>query len=138
MDRFHPIPATPEFSASWAEWLYFNGHTADGTLRFYVTFLAGPRSATPGRRVAGVRLQLERDGKTTTYAAGGEIDETQLLESAPDLDIAGNRVRLEGLRYRMELALPAGPTLAPPAIVRAPSRSRGERTPRSSGMCAAA
>jgi len=106
MDRFHPIPATPEFSASWAEWLYFNGHTADGTLRFYVTFLAGPRSATPGRRVAGVRLQLERDGKTTTYAAGGEIDETQLLESAPDLDIAGNRVRLEGLRYRIELALP--------------------------------
>ena len=106
MDRFHPIPATSEFSQSWAEWLYFNGHTADGTLRFYVTFLAGPRSATPGRRVAGVRLQLERDGKTTTYAAGGEIDETQLLESAPDLDIAGNRVRLDGLRYRIELALP--------------------------------
>ena len=106
MDRFHPIPATPEFSASWAEWLYFNGHTADGTLRFYITFLAGPPSVTPGRRVAGVRLQIERDGKTTTYAAGGEIDETKLLETAPDLDIAGNRVRLDGLRYRIELALP--------------------------------
>jgi hypothetical protein len=106
MDRFHPIPATPEFSASWAEWLYFNGHTADGTLRFYITFLAGPAAATPGRRAAGVRLQLERNGTTTTYSAGGEIDETKLLESAPDLDIAGNRVRLEGLRYRIELALP--------------------------------
>jgi hypothetical protein len=27
MDRFHPIPASPEFAASWAEWLYFNGRT---------------------------------------------------------------------------------------------------------------
>jgi hypothetical protein len=106
MDRFHPIPATPEFSASWAEWLYFNGHTADGTLRFYLTFLVGPASAVPGRRVAGVRLQLERDGKTTTYSAGAEIDEARVLETAPDLEIAGNRVRLDGLRYRIELALP--------------------------------
>ena len=97
---------TPEFSASWAEWLYFNGHTADGTLRFYLTFLVGPASAVPGRRIAGVRLQLERDGKTTTYSAGAEIDEARLLETAPDLDIAGNRVRLDGLRYRIELALP--------------------------------
>jgi hypothetical protein len=106
MDRFHPIPATPEFAASWAEWLYFNGHTADGTLRFYITFLVGPASAAPGGRIAGVRLQLQRDGKTTTYSVGAEIDGTRLLETAPDLDIAGNRVRLEGLRYRIELALP--------------------------------
>jgi len=106
MDRFHPVPVASEFSKSWAEWLYFNGHTADGALRFYVTFLAGPRSATPGRRVAGVRLQLERDGKTSTYSAGGEIDETRLLETSPDLEIAGNRVRLDGLRYHIELALP--------------------------------
>jgi hypothetical protein len=106
MDRFHPIPAIPEFSASWAEWLYFNGHTADGTLRFYLTFLVGPASAVPGRRVAGVRLQLEREGKTATYSAGAEIDEARLLETAPDLEIAGNRVRLDGLRYRIELALP--------------------------------
>jgi hypothetical protein len=28
------------------------------------------------------------------------------VADAPDLDIAGNRVRLEGLRYRLELALP--------------------------------
>jgi len=106
MDRFHPIPATPEFSASWAEWLYFNGHTADGTLRFYLTFLVGPASAGPGRRVALVRLQLERNGKTATYSAGAEIDGARLLETAPDLDIAGNRVRQDGLRYRIELALP--------------------------------
>jgi hypothetical protein len=106
MDRFHPIPATPEFSASWAEWLYFNGHTADGALRFYITFLVGPASAAPGRRIGGVRLQLQRDGTTTTYSAGAEIDGARLLETAPDLDIAGNRVRLEGLRYRIELALP--------------------------------
>jgi len=105
MDRFHPIPAIPEFSASWAEWLYFNGHTADGTLRFYLTFFVGPASV-PGRRVAGVRLQLEREGKTATYSAGAEIDGARLLETAPDLDIAGNRVRLEGLRYRIELSLP--------------------------------
>jgi hypothetical protein len=106
MDRFHPVPDNSEFAASWAEWLYFNGHTADGTLRFYVTFLAGPRSATPGRRLAGVRLQLERNGTTSTYSAGAEVDEMRLLETAPDLDIAGNRVRLDGLRYHIELALP--------------------------------
>jgi len=106
MDRFHPVPATPEFAGSWAEWLYFNGHTSDGTRRFYITFLAGPASLVPGRRLAGVRLQLERDGKTTTYASAAEIDAARLLETAPDLDIAGNRVRLDGVRYRIELALP--------------------------------
>jgi len=105
MDRFHPIPEAPEFSSSWAEWLYFNGRTADGRVRFYLTFLVGPASASQ-MRVAGVRLQLERDGQTTNYSAGGEVDETTLLTSAPDLDIAGNRVRLEGLRYRIDLALP--------------------------------
>ncbi len=106
MDRFHPIPDTPEFAASWAEWLYLNGHTADGRLRFYLTFLVGPASLTPGRRIAGVRLQLDRDGQTTNYAAGGEVDAARLLETAPDLEIAGNRVRLDGLQYRITLALP--------------------------------
>jgi hypothetical protein len=106
MDRFHPIPDSPEFAASWAEWLYFNGRTADGRLRFYLTFLAGPKSATAGRRIAGVRFQLERDGQSANYAAGGEVDEAQLLAGAPDLDIAGNSVRLEGTRYRITLALP--------------------------------
>jgi hypothetical protein len=106
MDRFHPIPNAPEFSSSWAEWLYFNGRSSDGRLRFYLTFLVGPASPTPGRRAAGVRLQLERDGQTTNYSAGGEIDEAKLLASAPDLEIAGNRVTLNGLRYHIDLALP--------------------------------
>ena len=105
MDRFHPVPKAPEFATSWAEWLYFNGRSADGRLRFYLTFMIGPASA-PGRRTAGVRLQLDRDGITTTYASGSTVDEATVLASAPDLDIAGSRVRLDGSRYRIELALP--------------------------------
>jgi hypothetical protein len=105
MDRFHPIPDTPEFSASWAEWLYFNGRSADGKLRFYLTFMVGP-AAGSGRRSAGVRLQLDRDGKTTTYGAGAVVDEAKVLASAPDLDIGDNHVRLDGHRYRIVLSLP--------------------------------
>ena len=105
MDRFHRIPPTSEFAASWAEWLYFNGRTSDGRVRFYLTFMVGPASA-PGRRAASVRLQLDRDGVTTTYSAVDQLDDAQVVADAPDLDIAGNRVRLEGLRYRLELALP--------------------------------
>ena len=105
MDRFHPIPSTPEFAASWAEWLYFNGRTADGRLRFYLTFMVGPASG-PGRRAAGVRLQLDRDGKTKTYAAGEIVDEAKVLAAAPNLDIAGSHVRLEGSQYRIALSLP--------------------------------
>ena len=60
MDRFHPVPDVPARAASWAEWLYFNGRSNDA--RFYLTFLSGPRSS-PGRRVVGVRLQLERGGR---------------------------------------------------------------------------
>lgn len=105
MDRFHPIPNTPEFASSWAEWLYFNGRTADGRVRFYLTFMVGPATSA-GRRAAGVRLQLDRDGQTTTYSAGAEVDEAKVLATAPDLDIAGSHVRLEGSRYRIELSLP--------------------------------
>ena len=106
MDRFHPIPNTPEFASSWAEWLYFNGRSADGRLRFYLTFMVGPATSAPGRRAAGVRLQLDRDGKTTTYSAGEEVEGAKVLATAPDLDIAGSHVRLEGSRYRIELSLP--------------------------------
>ena len=52
-----------------------------------------------------MRLQLERDGVSRTYGASGEVDEAALLERAPDFDMAGNSVRLEGRRYRIALAL---------------------------------
>jgi hypothetical protein len=104
MDRFHPIPDVPARAASWAEWLYFNGHSTGA--RFYLTFLAGPRTAA-GRRVVGVRLQVERGGITTSYAMSSEVDEPALLASAPDLTIGSNRVRLDGEAYRISLDLPA-------------------------------
>ena len=73
MDRFHPVPDVPARAASWAEWLYFKGQVgrvsrvreerrvgpaettapspdADAEdLRFYCTFLVGPKAAD-GRR----------------------------------------------------------------------------------------
>jgi hypothetical protein len=70
MDRFHPVADAPAWASSWAEWLYFNGRTPDGRLRVYLTFLVGPRASTSGKRVAGVHLQLERDGRPTTYRGG--------------------------------------------------------------------
>jgi hypothetical protein len=105
LDRFHPQPDAPEFAASWAEWLYFNGRSSDGRTRFYLTFITGPQSR-PGVRSAGVRLQLDRDGHATSYSAAADVDERTLLETAPDLDIAGNSVRLDGTRYRISLHLP--------------------------------
>ena len=105
LDRFHPPPDVPEFAASWAEWLYFNGRTADGP-RFYLTFLVGP-STRPGKRSAVVRLQLEREGKTTNYSTTGEVDEQTVLAGAPDLDVGDSHVRLAGLRYRIALQLTA-------------------------------
>jgi hypothetical protein len=104
MDRFHPIPEAAD-SSSWAEWLYFNGRTADGRTRIYLTFLVGPAAKTAGKRVAGVRLQLHRDGRSENFTAREEIDERSLLANAPDLEIANNRVRLEGLQYRLLLDL---------------------------------
>lgn len=130
MDRFHPIPNTPEFASSWAEWLYFNGRTADGRLRFYLTFMVGPATSA-GRRAAGVRLQLDRDGTTTAYSAGEEVDAAKILAAAPDLDIAGSHVRLDGSRYRIELQLPgASGTLvldAAPAQSMPPATITGAR-----------
>jgi hypothetical protein len=102
MDRFHPIPDVPARADSWAEWLYFNGRSGD--TRFYLSFLVGPRSS-PGRRSAHVRLQLERDGRLRCFADRDEIAERLVRDLAPDLRIGSSRVRLEGLRYRIELAL---------------------------------
>ena len=127
LDRFHARPDVPEFASSWAEWLYFNGRTADGRVRFYLTFMFGPESR-PGFRSAGVRLQLDRDGKTTSFSARDEVDERVVLDKAPDVDIAGSAVRLVGQRYEIALRLPglrgnltlepsAGHAL-PPAVLR--------------------
>jgi hypothetical protein len=123
MDRFHPVPATEQSDGvsvfrrdSWAEWLYFNGKTADGTLRFYLTFLAGAPNSS-GMRPMLVRLQLTRGGRTANYSAAAAVDARELLEQAPDLDVAGNRVRLDGSRYQISLSLiregrPASPGAA--------------------------
>src|SRR5262245_36279063 len=105
MDRFHAIPDVPAMARSWAEWLYFNGRTRDGRLRAYVTFLVGPRADTTGNRHATVRVQIERDGRSSNYSAHGEVGEALVVANAPDLEIAGNRVRLEGRTYRMTLAV---------------------------------
>ena len=102
MDRFHPIPDAPEFAGSWAEWLYFNGRTPDGRTSFYLTFLVGP-STSVGRAPAGVRLQLQRENETTSFSAAAEVDEASVLAHAPDLDIAGNQVRLVGSQYQITL-----------------------------------
>jgi len=121
IDRFHAIPAAPGWEDSWAEWLYFNGRSADEKTRFYLTFLVGPRSG-PDRRRASVRLQLERDGRSASFARGGEVAEAALLASAPDLDIAGSSVRLDGLVYRLSLALDPGLT-GELTLAAAPGRS---------------
>ena len=102
IDRFHPVPDAPDWSASWAEWLYFNGR-ADDT-RFYVTFLVGPATAD-GRRSAGVRLQLDRNGRVETFTESQPITDAE-AQQAPDLTIGASFVRLEGMQYRLHLDLP--------------------------------
>jgi hypothetical protein len=103
LDRFHPIPDVPARAESWAEWLYFNGQAGDH--RFYLTFLVGPKRAG-GKRIAGVRLQLDRAGQRSTYSQSQEVNEAEVLKNAPNLTIGSNRVRLEGMRYRITLDLP--------------------------------
>jgi hypothetical protein len=101
IDRFHPVPDVPERAGSWAEWLYFNGRSA--AARFYLTFLVGGPERD-GRRSAGVRLQLERDGRMQSFSARGWLTEADVA-SAPDLTVGGNRVRLAGRSYRLSLDL---------------------------------
>jgi len=103
IDRFHRVPRGTAHK-SWAEWLYFNGRTADGQLRFYLTFLIGEDAGTQ-TRPAIVRLQLDRAGRSTNYSAAAIIDARDVLERAPDLDVAGNHVRVDGSRYRITLSL---------------------------------
>lgn len=101
IDRFHPIPDAPAWADSWAEWLYFNGRGPDA--RFYLTFLVGPRTED-GRRAAGVRLQMERDGVVETFSASQPVTNDDALR-APDLTIGASSVRLDGMRYRVHLDL---------------------------------
>jgi hypothetical protein len=103
VDRFHPVPDVPEWSDSWAEWLYFNGRGPGG--RFYLTFLVGPPTKTgDGRRAAGVRLQLDRGNGVETFGVSHPITDADALQ-APDLTIGDSYVRLEGMRYRVHLDL---------------------------------
>jgi hypothetical protein len=106
LDRFHPIPSSRSSVSSWAEWLYFNGRTPDGRLRVYVTFIVGPPAAAPRTREASVLFQLERDGRSSRYSMSGVIQEDVVLSRAPDLEIGGSSVRLDGSTYRMTLVLP--------------------------------
>ena len=92
MDRFHPVPG-PANGGRWAEWLYFNARSADGAERFYLTFMTGAPDAA-GMRPAYVRLQLNRSGTTKNYSAAGVVGDRDVLDRAPDLDVAGNSVRL--------------------------------------------
>jgi hypothetical protein len=101
IDRFHGVPELPEWSDSWAEWLYFNGRSNDA--RFYLTFMVGPRSK-PDTRIASVRLQIERNGHMQSFSTGAEISEGAAAQ-APDLSIGSNSVRLDGLVYRIHLDL---------------------------------
>ena len=104
VDRFHPIPDAPAWASSWAEWLYFNGRSDDA--RFYLTFLVGPREPGGGRS-AGVRLQLERNGRMQTFGASAVLTDAD-VERAPDLTIGASSVRLDGMVYRIHLDLSNG------------------------------
>lgn len=101
IDRFRPIPDVPARAASWAEWLYFNGRSP--AARFYLTFLVGP-ARPDGSRVAGVRLQLDRGGRTESFDATDVLDRAAVA-AAPDLTIGRNQIRLSGLRYHIRIEL---------------------------------
>jgi hypothetical protein len=101
IDRFHGVPDVPEWSDSWAEWLYFNGRSNDA--RFYLTFMVGPRTRS-GARVASVRLQIERGGQMQSFATRAEITDAESA-NAPDMTIGASSVRLDGLVYRIHLDL---------------------------------
>lgn len=99
IDRFHEVPDEPEWAGSWAEWLYFNGRSEDA--RFYLTFLVGPRTSS-GKRVAGVRLQIERKDRMESYSAGTEVADAELAR-APNITIGASSVTLDGMVYRIHL-----------------------------------
>jgi len=101
IDRFHDVPDAPTWADSWAEWLYFNGRARDA--RFYLTFMVGPRQRD-GARQAGVRLQLDRGGAVENFSASAQLNDAD-TRRAPEITIGGNTVRLDGLRYVIDLDL---------------------------------
>ena len=131
LDRFHPIPDVPARADSWAEWLYFNGRAGEN--RFYLTFLVGPASKGLGgedMRTAGVRLQLDRAGKRSSYSQSHDVNGAEILRSAPNLTIGLSHVRLDGLRYKLTLDLPAESSVVVPGVPRpdvVPGFSRASR-----------
>ena len=52
---------------------------------------AGPASGP--ERIAGVRLQLDRAGQRSSYSQRQEVNEADILSSAPNLTIGSNRVQ---------------------------------------------
>ena len=120
LDRFHAIPDVPARAGSWVEWLYFNGQA--GSTRFYLTFLVGPVREN-GRRMAGVRLQLDRAGQVENYGENADVDPDEVLATAPEITIGANRIRLDGDRYLVSFDLRgegisgrADGTVQPPAL----------------------
>lgn len=101
IDRFRPVPNVPARAASWAEWLYFNGRASKA--RFYLAFLVGP-VRPDGKRVADVRLHLDRGRGVESFSAATALDQAAIAE-APELTIAGNRIRISGLEYHLTLDL---------------------------------
>jgi hypothetical protein len=126
MDRFHRPPDVPEFSSSWAEWLYFNGRTADGRVRFYLTFMVGP-STRPGVRSASVRLQLDRDGQVRDYGARAEVDEQVVLDGAPNPTSAGTR--FAWMAFAITSVCTCAPRPMPPTAISQRSRRSSRSIP---------
>jgi hypothetical protein len=112
------------------EWLYFNGQA--GSTRFYLTFLIGPVGEN-GRRVAGVRLQLDRGGRIENYGETTEVDPNEVLATAPELTVGANRIRLDGDRYVVSFVMGPGTvtpqTAADSAMGQQPTRRRPRRGP---------
>jgi hypothetical protein len=83
-----------------------------------------------------VRLQLERDGKLTSYSDRVDVTD-EALASAPDLTAGQNTVRLNGSEYRIRIDLPAesgGSRASGEIVVRAaPGRSLPPFTMRGAG-----
>jgi hypothetical protein len=122
LDRFHAIPDVPPRARSWVEWLYFNGQA--GSTRFYPTFLVGPVREN-GRRVASVRLQLDRAGQVEIYGETADVDAEQVLAAAPEITIGANRIRLDGDRYVVSFDLRSDGA----AGSRVPARNSDRRGP---------